>query len=78
MASSYALPVIAPIMTQTTQGLMIIPTESNYFIRTEVKDQQSRSEIAQRLGYLPSRVVPTPQMYSEYLKSQKLLQQDAN
>ena len=57
---------------------MIIPTESDYFIRTEVKNQQNRSEIAQRLGYLPPRMVPTPQLYSEYLKSQKPLPQDAS
>lgn len=59
-------------------GLMIIPIELDYFINTEVKDQQSRSEIAQRLGYLPPRVVPTPQMYSEYLKNQNLLPEDAS
>ena len=57
---------------------MIIPTESDYFIRTEVKNQQNRSEIAQRLGYLPPRMVPTPQLYSEHLKSQKPLPQDAS
>jgi hypothetical protein len=59
-------------------GLVFIPTDLSYFIDFEVNDYKSRSDIAQRLGHAPPRMVPTPQLYSEQLKRQNLLPQDAS
>ncbi|KAK5215852.1 hypothetical protein LTR96_011322 [Exophiala xenobiotica] len=51
-------------------GLVFLPTHLEYFIDFEHKDYQSRIQVALRLGHIPPRIVPTPQMYSEYLKRQ--------
>ncbi|OAP62760.1 hypothetical protein AYL99_01987 [Fonsecaea erecta] len=58
-------------------GLIFIPIDLDYFIDFELKDYQSRIDIAQRHGDIPPRMVPTPQMYSEYLKRQNLLSSEA-
>ncbi|EXJ82382.1 hypothetical protein A1O3_06195 [Capronia epimyces CBS 606.96] len=58
-------------------GLIFIPTALDYFIDFEVKDYQSRIEIAQRHGDVPRRLVPTPQMYSDYLKREGLVSSEA-
>ncbi|OAL28652.1 hypothetical protein AYO20_09376 [Fonsecaea nubica] len=58
-------------------GLIFIPTELEYFIDFERKDYQSRIDTAQRQGDIPPRMVPTPQMYSEYLTRQELVSSDA-
>ena len=42
-----------------------------------MKDFESRTDIARRQGHVPPRMVPTPQMYSEYLKRQNLLPYEA-
>ena len=57
-------------------GLVFVPTELYYFIEFEEKDHENRREIARRLGHVPPRLVPTPQMYSEHLKRRGLLSQD--
>ncbi|OAP54559.1 hypothetical protein AYL99_11007 [Fonsecaea erecta] len=49
-------------------GLIFIPSELEYFVSFELKDYQNRIETAGRHGDIPPRMVPTPEMYSEYLK----------
>ncbi|KAH0829869.1 hypothetical protein FOPE_10704 [Fonsecaea pedrosoi] len=52
-------------------------TELEYFIDFERQDYQNQIDTAQQQGDIPPRMVPTPQMYSEYLKRQELVSSHA-
>jgi len=63
---------------KNSPGLIFIPIDLAYFIELEIKDYQSRMDVVQRLGHIPPRIVPSPQMYSEYLKKQEILPAEAD
>ncbi|KIW76983.1 hypothetical protein Z517_09427 [Fonsecaea pedrosoi CBS 271.37] len=58
-------------------GFTFIFTELEYFIDCERQDYQNRIDTAQQQGDIPPRMVPTPQMYSEYLKREELVSSHA-
>ncbi|KEF50845.1 uncharacterized protein A1O9_13101 [Exophiala aquamarina CBS 119918] len=54
-------------------GLIFIPTHLEYFIDFELKDYNNRLDVARRLSHVPPRIVPTPQMYADYLQGRQIL-----
>ncbi|KAL6240642.1 hypothetical protein RBB50_012469 [Rhinocladiella similis] len=51
-----------------------IPLFSNI---SQLKDYDNRLDVARRLGYVPPRIVPTPQMFADYLKDGEIISPDA-
>ncbi|KIV89118.1 hypothetical protein PV10_08718 [Exophiala mesophila] len=58
-------------------GLIFIPTDLEYFIDFELKDYHNRLDVASRLSHVPPRIVPTPQMYADFLRGRQILSPEA-
>ncbi|EHY53569.1 hypothetical protein HRR83_003777 [Exophiala dermatitidis] len=58
-------------------GLLFIPTHLDYFINFELEDYRNRLDVTRRLSHIPPRVVPTPQMYADYLKGCEIIPPEA-
>jgi hypothetical protein len=55
-------------------GMIFLPVDLDYFIDFEVKDYNSREEIATTTGDVLPRMVPDPEGYSKHLKEEETWQ----